>query len=178
MIDDSNDTSKTFIVTVKFKVNGILPSIVTKKHIESNIQSEIEEAVGEVALSSEYYDMQEDIEWAVFLEGDVKVESEEISIDICEEPFCEHCGERHTDFGVQVSDGGTSWCLDCFLSGSHSDVFSEDELNELRKKEKTLAKKYYMKKLMELDDGDDSMDCVGEGVTFNALTKRAKELKK
>jgi len=152
MIDDSEDKKRTFIVTIKFKVGGYLPYMVTKEHVESNIRSEVEEAVGEIALASEYYDMDEDIEWGVYLEGDVKVNSQEFSIDIGEKPFCEHCGEKHEDFGIEVHDDGTSWCMSCFLSGSNDDVFSEEELNIIYANEKTLKKEFYKKKLKELEN--------------------------
>jgi len=157
MIDDSDDKNRTFIVTAKFKVSGYLPYMVTKEHVESNITSQIEDAVGEIALSSEYYDMDEDIEWGVYLHGDVKIKSQEFSVDICEEPFCEHCGERHTDFGIEVHDDGTSWCIDCFLSGN-DDVFSEEELKELYKKEKFLRREYLLKQLHELEAEDEETD--------------------
>lgn len=153
MIDDSDDKKISYVVTAKFKVSGILPSFIDKKHIEGNIRSEIEEAVGEIALSSEYYDMDEDIEWGLYLEGDVNIDSDEFSIDICEEPFCEHCGERHTDFGIEVSDGGTSWCIDCFLSGN-DEFFSKEELDELYKREKKERREYLLKKLHELEADD------------------------
>ena len=152
MIDDSNDKEKTYIITTKFKVSGILPSFITTEHIESNIESAIEEAIGETALSSEYYDMDEDIEWAVYLKGNVKViESKEMAVSICEEPFCEHCGERHQDFGIEVFDGGTSWCMSCFLCND-DDVFTEKELDEIYKEEKKLKRQYLLKQLKELDD--------------------------
>ena len=156
MIDDSEDRNRTFLVTVNFKVSGYLPDMVTKKHIESNIQSEIEESVGEIALSSEYYDMDDDIEWGVYLSGDVKVKTQEFSIDICEEPFCEHCGERFTDFGIEVHDDGSSWCIDCFLSGSDAeDVLSKEELTDLYKREKKERREYLLRKLHELEEGDE-----------------------
>ena len=153
MIDDSNDDNKTFIVTAKFKMSGILPGYVTKEHIESNIQAAIDEAVGDVALSSEYYNMNDDVEWEVYLEGKVKVESKEYSVEICEDPFCEHCGERHQDFGIEVHDDGTSWCIDCFLSdGAADDVISKEELKELYKREKKLKVEHYKEKLKRLED--------------------------
>lgn len=156
MIDDSNDENKMFIVTAKFKMSGILPGYVEKKHIEGNIQSAIEEAVGDIALSSEYYDMNDDIEWEIYLEGDVKVRSKEFSVVIREEPFCEHCGERHTDFGIEVYDDGTSWCMGCFLSGSDADdVFTKEELKELYKREKLERRSYLLKKLHELEANDE-----------------------
>jgi len=156
MIDDSNDENKTFIVTAKFKMSGILPGYVTKEHIEGNIQSALDEALGDIALSSEYYDMDDDIEWEIYLEGNVKVDTKEFSIEICEEPFCEHCGERFTDFGIQVHDDGTSWCIDCFLSGGDADdVFSKEELAELYKREKKERRGYLLKKLHELEAEDE-----------------------
>jgi len=159
MIDDSNDENKTFIVTGKFKMSGILPGFVEKKHIEGNIQSAIEEAVAGIALSSEYYDMDDDIEWEVYLDGDVKVKSKEFIVEIREDPFCEHCGERHTDFGIEVYDDGTSWCIDCFLSGSDAeDVFSKEELKELYKRVKNERRGYLLKKLHELEAEDDNED--------------------
>jgi hypothetical protein len=151
MINDSENTVRSFIVTAKFKVSGVLPDIVTKEHIESNIRSEIEHVVGEIPLSSEHYDINNDVEWAVYLEGNVKINSEEFSINICEEPFCEHCGSKHTDFGVEVSDGGTSWRLNCFIS-ENSDLLSKEEINDLYKQEKLLKKEFYNKKLKELED--------------------------
>ena len=156
MIDDSNDENKTFIVTAKFKMSGVLPGYVEKKHIEGNIQSAIDEAVGDIALSSEYYDMNDDIEWEIYLEGDVKISSKEFRIDICEEPFCEHCGERFTDFGIEVHDDGSSWCIDCFLSGSDAeDVLSKEELTDLYKREKKERREYLLRKLHELEEGDE-----------------------
>ena len=154
MIDDSDDSLRTFIVTVNFKVSGYLPDMVTKEHIEGNISSGIQDVVSEIALSSEYYDMQEDIEWGVYLEGDVKIKSTEFSVNICNDPFCEHCGERHTDFGIEISDDGTSWCMDCFLS-ENDDVFSKEELKEIYKKEKFLRREYLIKQLYDLEKDDE-----------------------
>jgi hypothetical protein len=137
----------------KIQNGGVLPDFVTKEHIESNIQDVIDEAVGDVALSSEYYDMNDDIEWEIYLEGKVKIQSKEFSIDICEDPFCEHCGERHTDFGIEVRDDGTAWCIDCFLSGSDADdVLSKEELSDLYKREKKLKIEHYKEKLKQLGD--------------------------
>jgi len=156
MIDDSNDENKTFLVTAKFKMSGVLSPIVTKEHVESNIKYDLGEALGDIVLSSEYYDMNDDIEWEIYLEGDVKVESKEFSIEICKEPFCEHCGERHTDFGIEVHDDGTSWCIDCFLSGGDAEyVLSKEELKELYKKEKFLRREYLLKQLHELEKDDE-----------------------
>lgn len=152
MIDDSNDKEKTYIITTKFKVSGILPSFIKTEHIEANIQSAIEDAVGEIALSSEYYDMEDDIEWAVYLKGNVNMlDTKEIAVHICEEPFCEHCGERYQDFGIEIFDGGTSWCMGCFLSND-SGTFSEKEIDEIYKEEKRLRRKHLLKLLKELDD--------------------------
>ena len=152
MIDDSNDENKKFIVTAKFKMSGILSPMVTKEHVESNIKYALEEALGDIALSSEYYDMNDDIEWEIYLDGDVKMDTKEFSVEICENPFCEHCGERFTDFGIMVRDDGTAWCIDCFLSGSDRDALSKEELSELYAEEKKLKKKHYKEKLKALDD--------------------------
>jgi len=154
MIDDSNDETKNFIVTATFKMSGLLPHIVTKEHVESNIEAALVEALGDIALSSEWYDSSEDIEWEIYLEGDVKVKSKEFSVTIREQPFCEHCGERHSDFGIEVSDDGTGWCIDCFLSGN-GDAFSVKELKELYEKEKFLKREFLLKQLHELEEDDE-----------------------
>jgi hypothetical protein len=153
MIDDSNDENRTYIITAKFKVSGTLPHFISKEHIESNIQAAIERAAGEIELSSEYYDMKEDIVWAAFLQGDVQMETKEIKVDICAEPFCEHCGERHTDFGVEVYEDGITWCLNCFLQGN-DDVFSKEEISEIQSNTKTLKIKHYKDILKDLEDGE------------------------
>ena len=50
MIDDSNDENKTFLVTAKFKMSGVLSPIVTKEHVESNIKYDLGEALGDIVL--------------------------------------------------------------------------------------------------------------------------------
>jgi hypothetical protein len=149
--EDDDDKNRTYIVTATFKISGFLPDKVTEEHIKGNIISDIREAVGDIALSSEYYGDDEDEEWEMFLEGDIELEMEEMAVKVCARPFCEHCGENHTDFGAEISDGGTSWCLDCYLSGRNRTNLSKEDIEEIRKSVKKLKRKYLLKQLHELE---------------------------
>lgn len=51
-------------------------------------------------------------------------------IRYCELPFCEHCGEGHEPFGVEINDGGTQWCLTCY---SCSYEITDEQENTIRK---------------------------------------------
>lgn len=148
--------NRTYIVTAKFKISGFLPDMVTEEHIIHNLKAAIQDAVNEIPLSSEYYqNYEEDEEWAVYLEDNIKIEMEQMSVRICSDPFCEHCGERYTDFGVEIFYDGTSWCLDCYLSGSNREYLSEEDIKEIQKKLKELKKKHLLKQLHELENDDE-----------------------
>lgn len=155
--ENDDDKNRTYIVTAKFKMSGFLPDKVTEEHIKSNIEDQLRKAVSEVALSSEYYDEESepDEEWAVYLEDEVKIEMNEMAVRICNHPFCEHCGERYTDFGVEIFDGGTSWCLDCYLSGSNRENLSEEDIKEIRKRAKKFKQKLLLIELHKLESEDE-----------------------
>ena len=63
-------------------------------------------------------------------------------------PFCEGCGERYTEFGVEIEapEGGTSWCLPCFASGNE---LCEQDIATIERTLKKKEKAYYKKKLRE-----------------------------
>ena len=143
---------KTYLITAQFRVSGDFEHHIEEKHIIQNVESGIDEGTGEIELWGEYYG---DYDWieTIFGEGTARVTNiKEFEIEYVEAPFCEHCGERHEDFGAQISDGGTHWCLNCFLSGSDKNFFSEEEIEEFWKEEKEGRKQYYIKKLKEMDD--------------------------
>lgn len=68
-------------------------------------------------------------------------------------PFCEGCGENHTDFGASImhEDGGTSWCIDCWVDDEDCD-FTKEEWEKIRNKEKESELKYYREKVRKLED--------------------------
>ncbi len=147
-----NFDDRMFLITAKFKLRGSDLDGIDIEHVKSNTQDAIQNAVGEIEFSSEYYDGNgEDEEvWAAFLNGDVVLDVKEMKIDICARPDCEHCGLGHKDFGIQIFDGATHWCLDCTLAGE-PDAFSEKEIEEMEKEVKKMKKEYYTKKLEELE---------------------------
>ena len=126
------EIERDFIVTAKMKFSGMLPNMVIKDHIESKIRNKIENTCNDIVLDGEYYGNY-NMEWQIFLEGDVDINTMEYNITFREEPFCEHCGERYTDFGIEIEDQGTTWCLDCFYSNGH---LSDKQYNELSIKER------------------------------------------
>jgi hypothetical protein len=69
----------------------------------------------------------------------------ELNIRYTALPFCEHCGENHEEFGVEIKDptGGTSWCLNCFTS--QYDLCKQD-VTKIEKERKKKEKAYYKKK--------------------------------
>jgi len=69
----------------------------------------------------------------------------ELNIVYRDLPFCEHCGENHTDFGAEIAgpDDGTCWCLECFLSGN--DLCDQDV--EIIRKTLEKKRKAYFKKM-------------------------------
>lgn len=144
-----NLDDRMFLITAKFKLRGSDLDDITIEHVKSNVQNAIQNAVGEIEFSSEYYNSEDDEVWSAFLDGNVIIETKEMKVDICARPDCEHCGLAHEDFGIQIFDGGTHWCLDCFLSGE-PDAFSKEEIKEMEKEVKKITKEYYTKKLKEL----------------------------
>lgn len=150
---DDEDKNRTYIVTAKFRISGFLPDKVTEGHIKSNIQSQMRDAVSEIDLSSEYYDGEDDEEWGIYLDSDIELEMEQIVVRIGIHPFCEHCGENHEDFGIEISDGTTSWCLDCYLSYTNNFLTKED-IKEIRSKFKELKKKHLLRELEELENDE------------------------
>jgi len=152
--DEMADKNRTYIVTAKFKMSGFLPDRVSEEHIKSNIQSAIQDAVSEIALSSEYYDDEDDEEWGIYLEDNAKIDLETMRIRICELPFCEHCGEGYTDFGIEIFDGVTSWCLDCYLSDG-GDRLSKEDIEEIRAEFKKLKRKHLLIELHKLEHEDE-----------------------
>lgn len=154
--ENDGDKNRTYIVTAKFKISGFLPDMVTEEHINHNLKAVIQDAVNEIPLSSEYYqNYEEDEEWAVYLEDNIKIEMEQMKVRICSHPFCEHCGERYTDFGVEIFDGSTSWCLDCYLSGSDRENLSEEDIKEIRKRVKKFKQKQLLIELHKLESEDE-----------------------
>ena len=148
----SDEIRVSYLVTARFRVYGNPHHHLSDEHLKSNIAAAVDEGVGEIEFSGEWYDSQEDWVDALFQEGYTKVELKEFSVSYSESPFCEHCGERHQDFGIMIGDGGTYWCFSCFLSGDGSDFFSEKEIEEMWAEEKRLRKEFYKKKLKEMDD--------------------------
>ena len=68
----------------------------------------------------------------------------ELNIRYTALPFCEHCGENHSEYGVEIQDpsGGTAWCLDCFTTSYElckQDVATIEKT--LEKKEKAYYKR-------------------------------------
>lgn len=150
--NSDKDEIKTFVLTVKFRMSGALPDMVTKEHICSNVYDAIQGAVGEVELSGEYYGDIDD-EWEIYLNGEIWIDAEEISVWVGSSPFCEYCGERHSDIGAEISNGGTSWCLDCYTSNPDHRL-SDEDIKVIREKIKELKKDYYKKKIKEIDEDE------------------------
>ena len=144
-----NLDDRTFLITAKFKLRGSDLDDIDIEHVTSNVQNAIENSVREVEFSSEYYGDDEDEVWSAFLEGNATVNVKEMKVNICERPDCEHCGLGHEDFGIQIFDGGTHWCLNCFLSNDDN-AFSKEEIKLMEKEVKKLKKEHYTKKLKEL----------------------------
>jgi len=144
-----NLDDRTFLITAKFKLRGNDLDDIEIEHVKSNTQNAIQNAVGEIEFSSEYYNSDDDEVWAAFLDGEVILDVKEMKIDICAHPDCEHCGLGHEDFGIQIFNGATHYCLDCTLAGE-PDAFSKEEIKEMEKEVKRLKKEYYTKKLKEL----------------------------
>ncbi len=161
-----NTRQKTFEVVAKFRITGEIPDIVTVAHIQSKIQEKISRFG--VNLHGEYYG-DYDEEW------EMHGCSEEPFVEVCgfdveyvPRPFCEQCGMGYKDFGVQIGDGKTYWCLDCWVA-DHSMEFSDQQniLNE----ERNQAKAFYRKKLevFELDEKTESF----KGVKKRKVGKKA-----
>lgn len=148
---------REFSVTAKFKISGNdIPDFISEEHIISNLKSSIGNAVGEIELSSEWYDDSEDDSvWSLFLYDDINIELNEYSVNYSSEPFCEHCGERWTDFAAEINYGGTSWCLNCFETEG---ILTEEEIKEISKEQKRLKKEFYQQRLDSLKNDDDEND--------------------
>jgi len=128
------------LITVNFDVTGDIEEVGIKD-ITDRLKEIIQEAIGEIEFGEE--------NWKTVFGGPLTIESKQMSVRYCESPFCEHCGERYDDFGIEISDGNTSWCLDCFLA--NDDAFTEKEIEEMEKKLIQLKKEYYKNKLEELE---------------------------
>lgn len=150
---NDGDKNRTYVINSKFKISGFLPDRVSEEHIKSNIRYQIRDAVSEIALSSEYYENEDDEEWGMYLESDIELEMDQVVVRIGKHPFCEHCGEGYADFGIEIFDGATSWCLDCYSSNTNS-FLTKEEINEIRSKFKELKKKQLLKELKELENDD------------------------
>lgn len=135
---------KEYRVTVNFQIKGYLPYMIEEEHIKGKIEDLLHDTI---ALHGEYYG-DYDEEWEMYPSGKINVELSEFSITYTEQPFCEHCGERHSDYGVEIHDGGTSWCLNCWLSGNE---MTDEEIEEIQEKEREGKKEYYQKQLDTLN---------------------------
>lgn len=96
------------------------------------------------------WDLEEDV---AYIEGDFNIVDIE-TIDIVEPkfialPFCEHCGENHTDFGCEFREGGTSWCLNCYLSNKPDANYLYNYYSKLKKEAHI---KYLESKIRELKE--------------------------
>ena len=69
-------------------------------------------------------------------------------ISYIELPFCEHCGEGHEPFGVEIDDGGTGWCLDCYMC---SETVTEEQEQKIRKKELKEQIGWHQKQIWKLE---------------------------
>jgi len=141
---------KSYLINITLSVSGLVPDMVRIEHVKANIQSAIDEAVGEIELCGEYYGDFDEV-WSLFLDGNAIVNAGEYSVTYCSQPFCEHCGEKHQDFGAEIHVNSTSWCLDCYESNNEK-YFSEEDINKMYEEEKKLTKEYYIKKLKEMGE--------------------------
>jgi len=96
-----------------------------------------------------------DMENAVgYIEGKLKIlDIDTINLikpEIKPLPFCEHCGEGHEEFGCEFSDGGTLWCLECYLSNKNDPKgYLYDYYNDMVKKGHIYYLEKKLKKLKE-----------------------------
>jgi hypothetical protein len=69
-------------------------------------------------------------------------------IEYVELPFCEHCGDGHEPFGVQIFDGNTHWCLDCY---SCDNEITDEQLNIIRELELRETMGWHQKQIWKLE---------------------------
>lgn len=143
------EDKKYLLVTAKFRMTADDVEDLAETHLISNIQSAVEHGVSEVEFSSEYYGDGEEEVWTSFLENDVKLEINKISVRICSGPDCEHCGMPYDDFGIEIFDGGTTWCYDCFTS-NEPDFFTQKEYDNLMEEVDKEKEEFYTHKLNEI----------------------------
>ena len=63
------------------------------------------------------------------------------------EPFCECCGERHTDFAASIEGGGTHWCVDC--DHANNDL-TDEEYKDICIMEREERRKWLEKRAKEV----------------------------
>jgi len=141
------ENKKEYLVTLNLKLSGVLPDTISEDHIKNNLIHKIQSECSDITLSGEYYGDYDD-QWLVCVDGDIDAEITEYKINYSENPFCEHCGDNYTDFGVEINVGGTSWCLDCF---SNNETLSENEYENILLLEKNKRKKYLQNKVKKLN---------------------------
>lgn len=134
---------KSFIVTIKVKMSGEMPS-----EIDGDV---IADAIADSVCLDTQFAFGEDgmYEYYIGENGEAKVEATEYSITYDDNPSCEHCGDRHSTYAATINIDGINWCTNC---ANCDDNFSEKEIDEILKQEKKGLKKYYKQKLKELDD--------------------------
>lgn len=135
---------RNFIVTVTFKMNGEVPKRIPEEYIAGWIAQDFR---CETQFSYGDHDFEEYFMAQIGDETTVTAKVKEYSIGYSEEPFCEHCGENHSDYGATINIDGVCWCVNCACL---DDNFTESEINKIREKEKEGLKEYYKKKLEEL----------------------------
>ena len=138
--------NRNFIVNITLKMSGEFPSDVDEEflaqEIAENIHCESHFAYGEHG-DYEYFI------GTTSKEEEIDVNVKEYLVSYNDNPYCEHCGQNHSDFAATINLDGTNWCATCAEGAGY---FNEEELEEICKKEKKGLKNHYKNKLKELED--------------------------
>tara|TARA_R110000851_G_scaffold47424_1_gene115056 strand:- start:30066 stop:30518 length:453 start_codon:yes stop_codon:yes gene_type:complete len=138
--------NRNYRIKMEFNLSGDVPAQFT----QDQLKNEIESLLGEIEISSEIFEGErEDYVWALFPNDKIEFDIFRYDYTFVERPSCEHCGDNHCDFGVQIyrHDNGILWCWNC-----GSQYLSYSERQTIPKKEKKERKKFLKAKIEALKD--------------------------
>ena len=136
-----NYVNRNYNIKMEFTMSGEVPRRFTSEQLKEHIEG----LLGEVEISSELFDGEkEDYIWTLFPDEYETFDVNEFGYRFIESPSCEHCGDNHTDFGIEIYDceSGVNWCINC-----GSGYFSTELIKTILKKEKKERKKFLKAKI-------------------------------
>lgn len=97
-------------------------------------------------IHGEFYNCY-DKEWLLTKIGTANIDVRECVVNYKAIPSCQNCGDAFKEFGVEVSNGEISCCLDC---AKDKLSISDEEYAEIREHEKELSISHHEKLIRKL----------------------------